>query len=196
MIIIAVDPGLGGACAVKWDSHVTVFDTPVYTTKTGKKDFSLKEMAQLLDRYSLQQKLNNTKVVFIIENVHALPGNGGTSMFNFGRGKGIWEGMAVAFEFVLLQVTPQKWKSQFPELLADKPAKRKDKTPLSSKEKAELAKAKRLAKAGAKARARTLAGELYPSLKDKFEMVKSDGRAEAVLIAHYAEAHIQELLNG
>jgi hypothetical protein len=175
--IISADPGLVGAICVQTDDHIAIFDIPTQPTKTGKRTFNIAALVDIIAPHSDAD-------LFIIEDVHCLFGNGAVSMFNFGRGKGILEGIAFALKLHVVYVAPQTWKKEFPELLV--PHIRKDNKPKTAKEKTEAAKAKRLAKVAAKSRARTLAGEFFPQLKDKFALVKSDGRAEAALIAEYA----------
>lgn len=175
-MIIGCDPGVSGAICILEDGKVPViYDTPKYKTEKGKTDYVVDKMAALLKPYFEKD------VTFIIEDVHAMVGNGGVSMFNFGRGKGLWEGIAHAYGFKLVYVSPQTWKKSFEGLIVPRISK-EDRLVLAKKEQDKL---KRLAKAGAKTKARELAGQLYPTLKDKFVQVNSDGRAEAVLIAHY-----------
>ncbi len=190
MIYIGIDPGQTGAVAIIDDGNVSVFDAPLKKVeKTGKKDYDIAAMAAILKPYA------NQKVTIIIEAVFAMSQQGVTSMFNFGRGKGLWEGIAWAYGFNVHMVSPQTWKKGYVELAppTKDPNKPKDKKPETTKEKAEAAKQKRLTKALAKEKARTLAGTFYPLLKDRFKTVNSDGRAEAVLIARYAEKHYTEI---
>jgi crossover junction endodeoxyribonuclease RuvC len=191
IVYAGVDPGMHGAVAFLENGVVSVFDPPLMK-KSGKankdkKDYDIKAMAEILRKY------NGKKVVFLIEAVFSMTGQGVSSSFNFGRGKGIWEGLAHAFEFDVHMVSPQTWKKDFDGLIQHKEKLGKDTTPKSAKEKkaeaTEAAKQKRLAKAAAKEKARELAGKLCPQLKDRFKTVNSDGRAEAVLIVHYAEKH-------
>jgi hypothetical protein len=192
MIHIAVDPGVSGAVAVL-SSSMDVFDVPTFKTKLGKTEYDIPKMVNLLRVYS--------DVVCMIEAVHAMPGNGGVSMFSFGRGKGIWEGITHALGFKVIMVSPQSWKKAYPELLTPKQPKTseslKDLRGKSVKERKELtkaaAKAKRLVKAASKAKARELAAQMYPELSDRFTTVNSDGRAEAVLMAHYMKNFFKEI---
>lgn len=195
-VYIGIDPGLGGAVTIINDGTPSIFDVPTFKKATGKEDYDMPSMARLLRPYFM---LPGKLVVAVIEDVHAMPGQGGVSMFNFGRGKGIWEGICAAFGFEVHMVSPQTWKKDYPELLIhkDKPQKTlKKNTKLTKAEKEaekamakELAREKRLAKAASKAKARGKAGELYPSLASQFEKVNSDGRAESLLIARYGMSH-------
>jgi hypothetical protein len=195
MIYIAVDPGLGGAVCILDGSNVVIHATPIEKTKTGKSDFVISKMVELLQPYA------NDSVVFFLENVGALPGNGNVSMFNFGRGKGLWEGIAHALGFDVHLARPQVWKQYYPLLKAEpveKPQILKDKCPRGANEKNEYKavkkdyeRLKRLAKAASKSKAREIASQLYPALASQFKKVNSDGRAEALLMALYVREQTQ-----
>lgn len=169
MIFIAMDPGMSGAVSIIEENDVFVFDVPTKVIDE-KKDYDIKTMSAILRKYEKEQ------VICLIENVYSMSAQGVVSVFSFGRGKGIWEGVAHTLGFNVFMVSPQAWKKSFPELINKiKP----DKT----KSKSEQSKEKRLNKAAAKTRARELASKLYPKLADKFAKVKDDGRAEAILMA-------------
>ena len=199
MKIIAADPGISGAICIKDDKkNIIVFDMPTLKNKKGKKIFDVAKMAEMI----LSHKDAD---LFVIEDVHCLFGNGAVSMFNFGRGKGILEGIAFASGLKVEYVSPQTWKKSFPELAPPAKVKStknknlssasKDNALLTEKEKQEKYekdKAKRLFKAEAKSKARKLAGKLYPELANRFKTVNSDGRAEAVLLATFAENVFKE----
>ncbi len=184
---IGIDPGKGGAVGVIDEGgNAFVFDTPTKKHPKTKKDiYDIPAMAEIFRAYV------GKNVCVVIEDVHAMPGNGGVSMFDFGRGKGLWEGIVAAFSFRVNMVTPQMWKKiSFPELIVSLDIK--DKKPKTPKEKKELAKLRRDAKVAAKAKARDVAGKLFPLLLDRFKNVNSDGRAEALLIAIYASKNFKE----
>lgn len=146
MIFIGIDPGLFGAVAIIDGATVSIHDTPV--AKTGKKsDYIPAAMAAILS------DLRNAYCV--IEAVHALPGQGVTSMFNFGKGFGLWLGILAGLRIPHTKVTPQAWKKQL------------------------------MAGMGDKAASRIRACELYPGCAGQLSRVKDHGRAEALLLAHY-----------
>ena len=184
---IAIDPGLSGAVGViSEDGSTSVFDTATHKIK-GKEEYDIAAMVDTLARYRGQN------VVCMIENVHSMPGQGVSSTFGFGRGKGIWEGIAYAMGFRVVMVAPQTWKKAYPELVAVKiPVK--DTTGKTPKEKKEIdaatAKEKRLAKAAAKTKARELAAAKFPKHADVLKTVNSDGRAEALLMAVYIKDQV------
>ena len=61
--------------------------------------------------------------IAVIEKVHAMPGQGVTSMFRFGRAVGTLEGLLSCLKVRLSYVSPQQWKRHF-NLKADKEAAR------------------------------------------------------------------------
>lgn len=190
MKIIAVDPGASGAFCIKNGNDVIVHDMPSMKGKNDKKQIDIAAIVKLLEPHKDAK-------VFVIEDVHCMVGNGAVSMFSFGRCKGLLEGIAFAMNIPVLYVSPQTWKKSYATLAPPAkdpkaPKKPKDTTVKTTKEKAEAAKQKRLVKALAKENARKLAGTLYPQLADRFKTVNSDGRAEAMLIAIYAEKHYTE----
>ena len=201
--IIGIDPGLGGALTIISgieNPKIQIFDTPtcdkILKGKKKKKgkyqtkdDYDKSAMADIL-RSSMGKN-----VIVSLEGVHAMPGQGSVSMFGFGRGTGIWEGIIAAFGFDLLIVTPTEWKKEWGDkLFVIKPKAEKvsvaefnkmtlaEKKQLERKEK-ETAKQKRDAKKAAKKAARDLASELYPHLASMFQREKDDGRAESLLMA-------------
>lgn len=91
----------------------------------------------------------------IIEQVHAMKGQGVTSVFDFGMGFGLWLGIINALQIPYTQVTPQKWKKEMMQGIADKDA------------------------------ARVMACRLFPMYANQMNLVKHHGRAEALLMAEY-----------
>jgi len=107
-MIVGIDPGLSGAVAILRPSYgngANVFSTPTLTAK-GKKQYAIAEMVRLLSKCSRVEG-----VIVILEDVHAMPGQGVTSMFSFGRGVGLWEGILAALQIPYQKVTPQVWKA-------------------------------------------------------------------------------------
>ena len=113
MIFAAIDPGLSGAVAAI-DSHghiVMLSDTPTLLVKKGKGTkhvYIESAMATIL------RNLQGTESVRLvaIENVHAMPGQGVTSMFSMGTGLGIWLGILAALRLPYERVEPAKWKRE------------------------------------------------------------------------------------
>ena len=154
MIYIGIDPGLSGAVGVIGDTlDPMVFDTPTVLVEgeKTKRKYLTAAMALLLKPFT-----GRPDVLVILENVHSMPKQGVASSFNFGEGKGMWEGILGAFEIPFDLVSPQRWKKA---IMADQG---KDKSA-----------------------ARFKAMQLFPSLADQLKLVKYDGRAEALLMAEY-----------
>ncbi|MFM6207166.1 hypothetical protein, partial [Planktothrix sp.] len=61
--------------------------------------------------------------IIILESVHAMPGQGVSSMFSFGLGYGVWLGIVAALNVPIEFVTPQAWKKYY-SLGPDKEASR------------------------------------------------------------------------
>lgn len=199
-VIVGIDPGIGGAIAIldlrSGETDAKVFSTPtknIIKNNKKKKDYDIEAMANILEKY----KGCNIKVVQ--EATHAMPNQGTTSMYSFGRGAGIWEGIVGAYHMKQVFISPTSWKTEWadillkkiekPEMLKLKPAEvnrlsafdRKKHKDLHKDYKKEMDKGKKLSKD----KARELAGILYSNLKDDFKLKKDDGKAEAVLIAEY-----------
>ena len=102
MSILAIDPGVTGAVCMISGDIVSVFDLPVMTMPTGKKQINPYELTALI------QELAPDRAV--IEKVGAMPGQGVVSMFNFGKSAGIIEGVCAGLFIPVSFVTPQKWK--------------------------------------------------------------------------------------
>lgn len=106
-MIIGIDPGLSGAIAVLDEQGVLreAFDMPVFKIK-GKSQMDVYALGRLL---AAVPKPNRA----VIEQVGAMPGQGVTSMFNFGFSTGTVHGVLGAFQIPLTLVTPQRWKGYF-----------------------------------------------------------------------------------
>ena len=107
MIILGIDPGLSGALALYDTSEQTVevFDMPVLElVRNGKKkgEVSAQALANLLAG-------RGVKAAYL-ERVNAMPGQGVTSVFSFGRSTGIVEGILAAYDIPTTLVTPQAWQ--------------------------------------------------------------------------------------
>lgn len=106
-MIVGIDPGYKGAIAWLSDDGVLVdvVDMPI-TKYRGKTRIVASEVALLLDVRSVETAM------VIIEATGARPGQGVTSMYNFGFGCGIMEGICAAMFLPYFYVAPQTWKRQ------------------------------------------------------------------------------------
>jgi len=153
MIIIGVDPGINGAISVIENKKILeVYDTP--TMIDGKKNKRQINSAQVTNIF--KERLNNGKdVVAVVEQVNAMPGQGVTSMFNFGQSFGVIKGICAALSLPIYFVRPTKWKKHFNLIKTNKDA------------------------------SRTKVIEAYPEISSKLHRKKDSNRADAILIALY-----------
>ena len=122
MKIIGIDPGLSGAIAVLEDNKVLgIYDMPVMAE--GKKRKRQLNSAQLVSIIK-QHTSNNDELAIVVEQVNAMPGQGVTSMFNFGQTFGAIKGVCAALELPIFFVRPTKWKKYFELLNSSKDASR------------------------------------------------------------------------
>ena len=161
MKIIGIDPGLNGAIAVLQDNKVReIFDVPVMPEgKKNKRQLNSAQLVKLLkDIIS-----DSEETVVIVENVSAMPGQGVTSMFNFGQTFGAIKGICAALTLPIFFVRPAKWKKHFDLINSSKDA------------------------------SRTKAIEMYPSISDQLSKKKDVNKSDAVLIARfYSETRLKE----
>ena len=156
MIIAGIDPGKSGAMAIVYpDNVVHFFDVPTVKLK-GKDKPAWKEW----DR-TWRSALDFAGVdMIVIESVSAMPRQGVTSMFNFGRSLGFIHAIAASTGAVIEFVTPAVWKTKMGLLNSSKNASRE------------------------------VAGTLLPSAVPNLTRVKDDGRAEAALLALYGRKYL------
>ena len=96
MKIIGIDPGLSGAIAVLVNNKVVnIFDMPVMPE--GKKNKRQLNSAQLVTLIKENIRSGEDTSV-VVEQVNAMPGQGVTSMFNFGQTFGAIKGVCAALE--------------------------------------------------------------------------------------------------
>jgi crossover junction endodeoxyribonuclease RuvC len=108
MKIIGIDPGLSGGIAVLENNKVIdMFDMPVMSE--GKKNKRQLNSAQLVKLIKENIKIDD-EIAVVVEQVNAMPGQGVTSMFNFGQTFGAIKGVCAALELPIFFVRPSKWK--------------------------------------------------------------------------------------
>ena len=155
MIIIGIDPGITGAISVLENKKVIeVYDTP--TMIDGKKNKRQVNGAQVTN--IIKESLNKDKdkeVVVVVEHVNAMPGQGVTSMFNFGQSFGVIKGICSALSLPIYFVRPAKWKKHFNLIKTNKDA------------------------------SRTKVIQIYPGVSSKLSRKKDSNKADAILIARY-----------
>ena len=83
MKILGIDPGLSGAIAILEKKKVLkLFDMPVMAE--GKKNKKQLNSAQLVNIIR-ENSIGDEEIAVVVEQVNAMPGQGVTSMFNFGQ---------------------------------------------------------------------------------------------------------------
>lgn len=154
MMIIGIDPGqTGGIAFIRDGVCLHLYDTPTEAIKKGKgikNEYLPAHMAEILKTYG-----TTTSTHCYLEKVGAMPGQGVTSMFNFGKGYGLWIGILAALGIPYTLVTPQAWKKEIMQGVGDKDA------------------------------ARGRAQQLFPDMTHQLSRKKDIGRADALLIAEY-----------
>lgn len=113
MKTVGIDPGITGALAFMQEGELmTVYDMPTTKTRSGKNQVSGNLLAETLRA----ERPDNAK----LEQVAARPGQGVTSMFNFGMGYGTVIGVLASLGIPYELVTPQAWKKAAGLVGADK----------------------------------------------------------------------------
>ena len=153
MIIFGIDPGVSGGISILENKKVIeVFDMP--TMIDGKKNKRQVNGAQVTN--IIRERLNDDKeIVVVVEHVNAMPGQGVTSMFNFGQSFGVIKGICSALGLPIYFVRPTKWKKYFNLIKTNKEA------------------------------SRTKVIEVYPEISSKLSRKKDSNKADAILIARY-----------
>ena len=153
MRIIGIDPGLSGGIAVLDDLKIfDVYDMPIMSE--GKKNKNQLNSAQLVNIIK-KNIISNEDTFLIVEQVSAMPGQGVTSMFNFGQTFGSIKGICAALNLPIFFVRPAKWKKHFDLINSSKDA------------------------------SRTKVIEMYPSISSRLSKKKDVNKADAILIARY-----------
>ena len=113
MLIIGIDPGISGSiCFFKDGIILDVIDMPTMTE--GKKNKKQVNGSQIYNEILKRiNKIDKKEIKVIIEQVSAMPGQGVTSMFNFGQSYGILKGICAAMQISMYFVRPAKWKKYF-----------------------------------------------------------------------------------
>ena len=157
MIIIGIDPGIAGAICFFFNGDVIdVIDMP--TMAEGKKNKKQVNGRQIFNEIkSIKSKFLNENISVVVEQVSAMPGQGVTSMFNFGQSFGLIKGICSAMELPIYYVRPAKWKKYFSLINSEKDA------------------------------SRTKVIEMFPKISHKLSRKKDNNKADAILIAQYFE---------
>ena len=163
MLIIGIDPGINGAiCFFEKGQIKDVIDMPVMAE--GKKNKRQVNGRQIFNEISLRiEKYNSESINVIVEQVSAMPGQGVTSMFNFGQSFGVIKGICAAMQLPIFFVRPAKWKKHFDLINSQKDS------------------------------SRTKVIEMFPKISPLLSRKKDANKADAILIACFYENNIEKI---
>jgi crossover junction endodeoxyribonuclease RuvC len=155
MLIIGIDPGISGSiCFFQDGKIVDVVEMPTMTE--GKKNKKQVNGSQIVNEILEKIKeLDKREIKVVIEQVSAMPGQGVTSMFNFGQSFGILKGICSSMQLPMYFVRPAKWKKYFNLINSEKDA------------------------------SRTRAIEIFPYFSNQLSKKKDSNKADAILIASF-----------
>ena len=155
MLVIGIDPGISGSICFFQDGKINdVVEMP--TMIEGKKNKKQVNGSQIFNEISYRtKKIDKKDIKVVIEQVSAMPGQGVTSMFNFGQSFGILKGICSAMQLPMYFVRPAKWKKYFNLLNSEKDA----------------------------SRARAI--EIFPYFSSQLSRKKDSNKADAILIASF-----------
>ncbi len=155
MYIIGIDPGISGAiCFFEDGKIIDVIEMP--SMAEGKKNKKQVNGNQLYNEIkSRLSEINQDEACVVVEHVTAMPGQGVTSMFNFGQSFGVIKGICSAMQLSIHFVRPTKWKKYFSLINSSKDA------------------------------SRSRAIEIFPKISEKLKRKKDSNKADAILIASY-----------
>jgi crossover junction endodeoxyribonuclease RuvC len=155
MLIIGIDPGISGSICFFEDGKILdVLEMPTMTD--GKKNKKQVNGAQIYNEISTKIRgIEKQNLRVIIEQVSAMPGQGVTSMFNFGQSFGILKGICSAMQLPMYFIRPAKWKKYFGLIKSEKDA------------------------------SRTKAIEMFPYFSSQLSKKKDSNKADAILIASF-----------
>ena len=155
MLIIAIDPGISGSlCFFEEGKIIDIIEMP--NMADGKKNKRQVNGAQIYNEISLRIKnFQKEDIKVVIEQVSAMPGQGVTSMFNFGQSFGVLKGICSAMQLPMYFVRPAKWKKYFNLINTKKDA------------------------------SRTKAIEIFPYISAQLSKKKDSNKADAILLASF-----------
>ena len=155
MFIIGIDPGISGAiCFLEDGKIIDVIEMP--SMAEGKKNKKQVNGNQLFNEIKSRLiEINEEEACVVVEHVNAMPGQGVTSMFNFGQSFGVIKGICSAMKLPIHFVRPTKWKKYFNLINTSKDA------------------------------SRSRAIEIFPKASDKLKRKKDSNKSDAILIASY-----------
>lgn len=163
-LTIGIDPGLTGAIVSLADGEPSSF-TDMPTVPRASKGHQIDGFGLAARLRGLLQQHSGAYVLVILENVHSMPKQGVSSVFKFGDSFGCIKGVLAGLGQRYKLVQPERWKKHF-GLVRDK------ENPVPESE--------------YKDRSRLKAIDLFPSAALMLERKRDCGRAEALLMARWA----------
>ncbi len=162
-VSIGIDPGTTGCvCQISAGGSINFWDTPCDKVKVGKKVRAVYDIAKMASILREAARLGAPLVT--IEEIHAMPKNGGCGNFSSGYGYGVWLALLTSLGIPFQTVQPAAWKKA---LGLKKPAGEK------------------ITDSAKKAADKQFACRLFPSAASQMALVKHHGRADSLLIAEY-----------
>lgn len=108
-VVMGIDPGVTGAVAVVAGVHVAAFSVmPTRAGPAGRRRIDARKLRDIVTQMVTDLGVE----VIVIEEPSALPKQGVSSSFGFGRSVGVCEGVAVGVGVRLEMVAPATWKRQ------------------------------------------------------------------------------------
>jgi len=161
MIIIGIDPGVSGAICILTNGKITeIYEMPTMIDgKKNKKQVNGAEVTNIINK----ELVNEKDINVVIEHVSAMPGQGVTSMFNFGQSFGVLKGICAALKLPVHFIRPVKWKKYFNLINTEKDA------------------------------SRTKVIEVFPYISSKISKKKDANKADAILIARFFHETVENL---
>ena len=155
MFIIGIDPGITGAiCFFENGKIIDVIEMP--NMPEGKKNKRQVNGAQITNEITSRiKKIDKKNVKVVIEQVSAMPGQGVTSMFNFGQSFGVLKGICSALQLSVFFVRPVRCKKYYNLINSNKDS------------------------------SRTKAIEVFPYISEKLTKKKDSNKADAILISSF-----------
>ena len=154
MLIIGIDPGISGSICFFEDGKILeVIEMPIMTE--GKKNKKQVNGAQIYNEFLKRINNKGDQIRVVIEQVSAMPGQGVTSMFNFGQSFGVLKGICSAMQLSMFFIRPAKWKKYFGLIKTEKDA------------------------------SRTKVIEIFPYISSELSRKKDSNKADAILIASF-----------
>ncbi len=155
MLIIGIDPGISGSlCFFNDGKIIDLVEMP--SMAEGKKNKKQVNAAQIYNEiYARIKNFEKKNIKVVIEQVSAMPGQGVTSMFNFGQSFGVLKGICSAMQLPMYFVRPAKWKKYYNLINSKKDA------------------------------SRTKVIEIFPYISTQLSKKKDSNKADAILIASF-----------